>query len=95
MNQMIHETSSFVVLQIYVCSVLVHCGAVAALVGEKTLNVRGAYFPLWFGLFVHLADVQDLTLPPFPSSITNILAFVPHDKLHIAFFQFFYGMLNK
>lgn len=89
MNQMIHETSSFVVLQIYVCSVLVHCGAMTVLVGEKTLNVRGAYFPLWFGLFVRLADVQDLTFPIFHSSITNILAFVPHDKLHIAFFRFF------
>lgn len=46
MNHMIHEMSSFVVLQICVGSVLVHCGAMTVFVGEKTLNVRGAYFPL-------------------------------------------------
>lgn len=51
---------------------------------------------LWSGLFVYLADVQDIIFTLFPSNIVNVLAFVTHDKLHIAFYPFFFNcMFNK
>lgn len=77
-----------------VCSVLVHRGAMTVLVGEKALNVRGAYFPLWFGLFVHLADVQDQIFSIFPSSII-IYWHLFHMISCILPFLFFNGVLNK
>lgn len=96
-----HDTSSFLVLQICVCSVPVH-GKVRShdSVREKILNVRSAFsLVMCFGLFVHLVDVQDLLFTIFPSSIVNILSFVTHTSCILPFTIFFsflfYCMLNK
>lgn len=96
-----HDTSSFLVLQICVCSVSVH-GKVWShdSFREKTLNVRSAFSSVMcFGLFVHLADEQDLIFIIFPSSIVNILSFVTRTSCILPFTIFFsflfYCMLNK
>lgn len=96
-----HDMSSFLVLQICVCSVPVH-GKVWGhdSVREKTLNVRSTFSSVMcFGLFVHLADEQDLVFIIFPSSIVNILSFVTRTSCILPFTIFFsflfYCMLNK
>lgn len=95
------NTSSFLVLQICICSVPVH-GKMRShdSVREKTLNVKGAFSSVMcFGSFVHLADEQDLIFIIFPSSIVNILSFVTRTSCILPFTIFFsflfYCMLNK
>lgn len=96
-----HDPSSFLVLQICVCSVPVH-GKVQShdSVRKKILNVRSAFSSVMcFSLFVHLVDVQDLIFTIFPSSIVNILSFVTQTSCILPFTIFFsflfYCMLNK